>query len=95
VESGGEFEAQGTALVSNCGAKGGGVCNTELISREQAWLELIGKGEEARYQRGRAPHLFATCALQLFLGWQGGRAEQFEYPACGERVVDLVRGAAD
>ena len=96
---GGEFEAQGngSCLQLRSHKAGGGLQYGVDIEGSKLGWSLIGKGEEARYQRGRAPHLFGDLrGLQLFLGWQGGRAEQFGISQHGgERVVDLVRGAAD
>ena len=57
---------------------------------------LTGKSEQARNQRGGAANLLANLpGLELFLGWQVGRAKQVGVSQHGgERVVDLVRSSS-
>src|SRR5271166_5059836 len=76
---GSEFEADRTVLRFQWGSKQahGGLQHGVDIDGGKLDRSLTDKREQARHQRGGAADLLADLrGLELFLRWQGGRAQQ-------------------
>src|SRR5208283_1138280 len=93
-----EFELDRIGLRFQLGSKqaDGGLQHGVDVEGGKLDRSLTGKSEQARHQRGGAADLLADLrGLELFLGWQGGRAEQVGVSQHGgERIVDFVGGSA-